>query len=104
MSSGPDLRESSALRGGRAPLKRSRRSIAPEGFCTLPCMILLLILIRPAGVEAKRKDGPKPTLILISLDGFRADYLRKYRAPNLSRLAAEGVRARWLIPSFPSLT
>lgn len=43
-------------------------------------------------------------LILVSLDGFRWDYLQKFKAPNLSRLAAEGVQAERLIPQFPSMT
>ena len=46
----------------------------------------------------------KPTVILISLDGFRADYLERFKPPTLSRLASEGVRARWMTPSFPSKT
>ncbi|MCY7346251.1 MAG: ectonucleotide pyrophosphatase/phosphodiesterase [Pyrinomonadaceae bacterium] len=46
----------------------------------------------------------KPTVILISLDGFHPDYLTRYSAPNLNKLAKEGVRAKWLIPSFPTKT
>lgn len=46
----------------------------------------------------------KPTVILISLDGFRADYLEKFAPPTLNKLAKRGVRARWLIPSFPTKT
>lgn len=46
----------------------------------------------------------KPTVILIGLDGFRHDYLEKTETPNLRRLAANGVRARGLIPVFPSKT
>ena len=46
----------------------------------------------------------KPTVILISLDGFRYDYLDKYRPPTLNKLAKEGVRAKWMIPSFPTKT
>lgn len=46
----------------------------------------------------------KPTLILISIDGLRADYLTKYNPPNLTSLAREGVRARWMTPSYPTLT
>ena len=46
----------------------------------------------------------KPTVILISLDGFRYDYLDKYKPPALNRLASEGVRAKWMIPSFPTKT
>ncbi|MFI5336546.1 MAG: alkaline phosphatase family protein [Opitutales bacterium] len=50
---------------------------------------------------------PPPTsalLILVSIDGFRWDYLQKYDAPVLRRLAAEGVHARRMTPSFPSKT
>lgn len=46
----------------------------------------------------------KPTVILISIDGFRHDYLQTYSAPNLQRLAARGVRAEALIPCFPTYT
>ncbi|MBC8095010.1 MAG: alkaline phosphatase family protein [Akkermansiaceae bacterium] len=43
-------------------------------------------------------------VILVSLDGFRWDYLQKFQPTNLTKLAAEGVRAKRLIPAFPSLT
>ena len=46
----------------------------------------------------------QPTVILIALDGFHPDYLTKYPAPNLNELAKNGVRAEWLIPSFPTKT
>lgn len=46
----------------------------------------------------------KPTVILISLDGFRWDYLDKYSPPTLNALAKNGVRAKWMIPSFPTKT
>lgn len=43
-------------------------------------------------------------VMMVSLDGFRADYLRPDDAPNLSRMAAEGARARSMVPVFPSKT
>ena len=46
----------------------------------------------------------KPTVILISLDGFRYDYLEKFNPPTLNKLAKSGVRAKWMIPSFPTKT
>lgn len=45
----------------------------------------------------------KPLVILISMDGFRADYLDRGITPNLSRLAADGARGA-VRPSFPSKT
>jgi predicted AlkP superfamily pyrophosphatase or phosphodiesterase len=47
-------------------------------------------------------EGP-PITILISLDGFRPDYLERGETPTLTRLATEGVRAS-MRPSFPSVT
>ncbi len=43
-------------------------------------------------------------LILVSLDAFRWDYMEKFHATNMSRLASEGVHAKKLIPMFPSMT
>ena len=43
-------------------------------------------------------------LILISIDGFRWDYLQNFAAPHLTSLARDGVVAQRLIPSFPTLT
>jgi predicted AlkP superfamily pyrophosphatase or phosphodiesterase len=45
------------------------------------------------------------TVVLVSLDGFRPDYLTRYDAPNLRALAAGGVSApKGMIPVFPSKT
>ena len=44
------------------------------------------------------------TVILVSIDGYRADYLQRGLSPNLAALATQGVRAQWMTPSFPSQT
>ena len=44
-----------------------------------------------------------PVTILVSIDGFRPDYLQRGATPNLSRLAAAGVTGP-MRPSFPSKT
>jgi predicted AlkP superfamily pyrophosphatase or phosphodiesterase len=44
------------------------------------------------------------TVILVSLDGFRWDYLDRDVSPHLNALAGRGVRADGLIPSFPTKT
>ena len=46
----------------------------------------------------------KPYIILISADGFRYDFAKKYNATNLLRLSDKGVAAASMLPSFPSLT
>ena len=63
---------------------------------------------RPAAVPPRLSiPGAMPdgdSLLLVSLDGFRADYLDLGITPNLARLAAGGVRAQWMAPSYPVLT
>lgn len=46
----------------------------------------------------------QPTVVLISIDGFRHDYAQKHQATNLLDIANEGVHASSLIPCFPSKT
>jgi predicted AlkP superfamily pyrophosphatase or phosphodiesterase len=73
-------------------------------------LLLLVLLLWPAsgasaqGGRARAIRDLRPTLILVAIDGFRYDYLEKYAPPNLTRLAREGVRARWMTPSFPTKT
>jgi predicted AlkP superfamily pyrophosphatase or phosphodiesterase len=44
------------------------------------------------------------TTILISLDGFRADFLNRGLTPALKSFIASGVSPRYMLPSFPSVT
>lgn len=60
----------------------------------------LLLMLATQSVLAR----PANPLILISIDGFRADYLQRGVTPNLNALAARGVRVQAMRPSFPSLT
>ncbi|RYU91228.1 alkaline phosphatase family protein [Mucilaginibacter terrigena] len=46
----------------------------------------------------------KPYVVLISADGFRYDFARRYHAENLIRLGGKGVSAASMIPSYPSVT
>ena len=47
----------------------------------------------------------KPYVVMVSLDGFRYDYARKYGAKHLLALGAEGaIAAEGMIPAYPSLT
>ena len=55
-------------------------------------------VVRPASVPAAAP------VLLVSIDGFRADYLDWGITPNLARIAREGVRAQWMNPSYPTLT
>lgn len=53
--------------------------------------------------NASMHEG-KPIVLMISIDGFRSDYLEKYKPPVLSRMAKSGVLAESMIPGFPTLT
>ena len=46
----------------------------------------------------------KPYVVLVSLDGFRADYPRLDDAKHLLAIAAHGVSTEGMVPSYPSLT
>src|SRR3982751_6732989 len=74
-------------------------------FCTR--FLLLLLLLGAAGCTGLAPRGQAPLqepVILISIDGFRADYLDRGLTPTLASLAADGVRADAMKPSFPTLT
>lgn len=45
-----------------------------------------------------------PTTILISLDGFRADFLQRGLTPTLNAFIQEGISPLYMLPSFPSVT
>ena len=69
---------------------------------------ILVALLAGWFLPTSATSEPKPVapgpLILISIDGFRWDYLGKFAPTNLCHLTREGVHAKKLIPSFPSLT
>jgi predicted AlkP superfamily pyrophosphatase or phosphodiesterase len=67
-------------------------------LAALGCLLLL------AGCAHMPPADPPAPLILVSLDGFRPDYLSQDGARNLRTLAAQGVRAEAMHPSFPSKT
>lgn len=56
------------------------------------------------GRKNSLKQQNKPYVILISADGFRYDYAKKYQATHLLALSKEGVSATSMIPSYPSAT
>lgn len=58
----------------------------------------------PTGGVNESRHQPAEYLILISFDGFRADYLDLYETPTLDRVIDRGVLAEGLIPPYPSLT
>lgn len=59
----------------------------------------------PAAVPAASVAIAAPSpLLLISIDGYRNDYIERGLSPTLAGLAKQGVHATGMQPSFPSLT
>jgi len=54
--------------------------------------------------EPASESAATPPLLLISIDGFSADYLNQYKAPTLARLARGGTQSEGLISAFPTKT
>lgn len=71
---------------------------------TLSAMKILSALFLFLSLAAAANAQPARPVILVSIDGFRAEYLDRGVTPNLARLAAGGVRAVAMRPSFPSIT
>ena len=68
--------------------------------------MLLVVLVCCALVSPSRavSGDAAPIVVLVSLDGWRWDYIDRANVPNLRALAARGVKAKGLIPSFPPKT
>ena len=66
--------------------------------------LLVCLWLTGCATPAARPSSDLVPLILISLDGLRADYLERGATPTLSRFARQGVRAEAMRPSYPSLT
>ena len=70
----------------------------------LAAFVAFALLVARGLFDEARAQADRAPLILVSLDGFRWDYLEKAPAPNLRALAARGVKADALIPVFPTKT
>lgn len=81
-----------------AAASRAKPELRPR-FLVRLCLGALLALVISCS-----QQGMQPTVLLISLDAFRWDYLEKADTPNLDRLVATGVKAEALIPVFPTKT
>jgi predicted AlkP superfamily pyrophosphatase or phosphodiesterase len=62
--------------------------------------LLLVVLALYSGLASA---VPTP-LLLVSIDGYRPDYMARGLSPTLVMLAGDGVRATSMRPAFPTLT
>lgn len=54
--------------------------------------------------NTRKLADPKPLVLLISIDGFKPEYLQRGLTPNLELLASSGASAQGMLPAFPSIT
>lgn len=66
--------------------------------------LLALLLAACAGTPGRSAPPPQRTVLLVSVDGLRADVVGSGAMPTLDALAERGVHAQWMLPSYPTLT
>lgn len=97
------LLESASLaqRAGNA-----KPSLRPRRIAWLAALACLLTGCGASELTARQPGDhpPRRTVLLVSIDGFRADDLDLGLTPTLSGLAAGGARAVAMRPAFPSIT
>ena len=70
----------------------------------LLALLLAAVVACSSGGGSAVAPRPPQTVVLVSLDGFRWDYLDRPEAAQLRAIAAGGVRARQMQPVFPTKT
>ena len=72
---------------------------------TALCVLAISASVHAEKGNADGVDAEKtPYVVMISLDGFRHDYVEKHQAKRIGEIAKNGVRAEKMIPAYPSNT
>lgn len=107
----PDLEEQSTT-----PALSSKKSKRLTGFSVLLSLILTATIFQlwsrirqdaRSGRDALYSNGThefKKTVLMVSIDGFRADYLDRGLTPHMLDISREGVRAEYMKPVFTVCT
>ncbi|KJA21220.1 hypothetical protein HYPSUDRAFT_141108 [Hypholoma sublateritium FD-334 SS-4] len=74
------------------------RTVLFSGFSPLKDPVSLL------GLPSNGTEAFKRTVLIVSIDGLRADYLDRGLTPHLLALSKKGLRAKSMKPIFPTLT
>ncbi|KAF7559828.1 hypothetical protein G7046_g4334 [Stylonectria norvegica] len=111
-----DRRQLNMIANAKSDRRRSwRRWVFIHTLIAIGFAILILISWKLSKNRRSGKVEPKnlisngtalfaPTTLIISLDGFRADFLQRGLTPTLDKFVAQGVSPKWMNPSFPSVT
>lgn len=102
------------LPGGDRPIRRhichvSFGPMIDSRLFRLPALLLSAALLAACASAPPAPPSPAAqaepyTLLLVSLDGVHPDDLTRGDTPHLERLAAQGVQAEGMVPSYPTLT
>ena len=89
--------------------QKGRLTTVVSGFANATAIITAILLVACVGTPhppqtQERQPETGDTLILVSLDGFRWDFMDLAETPALDSLVASGARAERLIPVFPTKT
>ncbi|KAI9570579.1 hypothetical protein HD554DRAFT_2083167 [Boletus coccyginus] len=85
------------------------------GISSASLVVLLAYFLSPASKAEAPSYGSLPgfsdlsngthifqrTVVLVSLDGLRSDYLLRGLTPHLGNISKQGIRAEYLKPVFP---
>jgi predicted AlkP superfamily pyrophosphatase or phosphodiesterase len=78
--------------------------VTSQRWTTVRHLFAVLLVVGLAFAALAAIKDKSPIVVLVSFDGWRWDYIDRANTPNLHALAARGVQARGLIPSFPPKT
>lgn len=87
----------------------------PHGYLPMPvdlqsvraAVLTLAVfgLAAACSTDSGQREGDRPNpLLLISIDGFRHDYIERFDSPTIDRMMAEGLYADSLHHAFPTKT
>lgn len=82
----------------------SVRPALPAVLVRMFAIVTLVLLVGCAGHKVATAHPASRLVILVSIDGLPASILGEGTMPVLDRVAAEGVHAEWMNPSYPTLT
>ena len=77
----------------------------PSSIITFRWLLGVALLLQTGdSSQVLAVQAGQQSVVLVALDGFHPSYLDRPVSRHLQRLAQGGVRARWLVPVFPTKT
>ena len=87
-------------------LHSAKRASATTQQLANALLVLGLLTYAAVGITDVERQAQTPIVVMLSLDGFRHDYLEQHpeQSKNLKRMADSGLQVAGLTPGFPSST